>query len=121
MRHAIAGEAGRAHGGDQRLKRLVDDRPLDLLIEQKLDGGERLVVPHAAREHEGCHVERVARAFAKDESDLAGVDVALSSARERLRGWALVGTGLTQHNLPADCSNDRADECFKGRHFDWGL
>ena len=33
-------------------------------------------------------------------------------------------TGLTPHNLPADCSNDRADECstwtklFKGRHFD---
>ena len=24
---------------------------------------------------------------------------------------ALVRTGLTQHNLPADCSNDRADEC----------
>jgi hypothetical protein len=26
-------------------------------------------------------------------------------------GWALVRTGLTPHNLPADCSNDRADEC----------
>src|SRR5580693_2741130 len=25
---------------------------------------------------------------------------------------ALVRTGLTQHNLPADCSNDRADEGF---------
>jgi hypothetical protein len=24
---------------------------------------------------------------------------------------ALVRTGLTPHNLPADCSNDRADEC----------
>src|SRR5580700_3611275 len=24
---------------------------------------------------------------------------------------ALVRTELTQHNLPADCSNDRADEC----------
>jgi PEP-CTERM motif len=24
---------------------------------------------------------------------------------------ALVRTGLTQHNLPADCSNDRGDEC----------
>src|ERR1700729_3932210 len=24
---------------------------------------------------------------------------------------ALVRTGLTQHNLPADCSNDRADDC----------
>ena len=24
---------------------------------------------------------------------------------------ALVRTGLTRHNLPADCSNDRADEC----------
>jgi hypothetical protein len=24
---------------------------------------------------------------------------------------ALVRTGLTPHNVPADCSNDRADEC----------
>ena len=28
-----------------------------------------------------------------------------------LTAAALVRTGLTQHNLPADCSNDRADEC----------
>ena len=28
-----------------------------------------------------------------------------------LKKAALVRTGLTQHNLPADCSNDRADEC----------
>ena len=41
----IMGEAGRAHGGDQRLKRLVDERPLVLLIEQKRDGGERLSSP----------------------------------------------------------------------------
>ena len=30
---------------------------------------------------------------------------------EYLRPEALVRTGLTPHNLPADCSNDRADEC----------
>ena len=30
----IMGEAGRAHGGDQRLERLVDERPLVLLVEQ---------------------------------------------------------------------------------------
>ena len=29
----------------------------------------------------------------------------------RVFSGALVRTGLTQHNLPADCSNDRADEC----------
>ena len=29
----------------------------------------------------------------------------------RVLDEALVRTGLTRHNLPADCSNDRADEC----------
>jgi hypothetical protein len=28
-----------------------------------------------------------------------------------LASGALVRTGLTPHNLPADCSNERADEC----------
>ena len=37
-------------------------------------------------------------------------------AEEKTKGGiiipeALVRTGLTPHNLPADCSNDRADEC----------
>src|ERR1700722_12048417 len=73
----IVGEASRAHGGDQRLERLVDERPLVLLTEQKLDGGERLVVADAARKQESCNVERVARKFTEDESDLAGVDVVL--------------------------------------------
>ena len=37
-------------------------------------------------------------------------DAVLRARYEALRE-ALVRTGLTQHNLPADCSNDRADEC----------
>ena len=73
----IVGEAGWTHGGDQRLERLVDERPLVLLGEQKLDRGERLVVADAARQHESRDVERVAREFAKDVPDLAGVDVVL--------------------------------------------
>src|SRR6202046_4531196 len=80
----IVGEAGRAHGGDQRLERLVDERPLVLLTEQKLDGGESLVVADAARKQESCNVERVARKFTKDESDLAGVDVILLEVRKDL-------------------------------------
>jgi hypothetical protein len=31
--------------------------------------------------------------------------------RRHVFALALVRTGLTQHNLPADCSNDRGDEC----------
>src|ERR1700691_5817712 len=73
----IVGEAGRTHGGDPRLERLVDEGPLVLLTEQKLDGGERLVVADAAGEQESRNIERVARKFTKDESDLAGVDVIL--------------------------------------------
>jgi antirestriction protein ArdC len=34
-----------------------------------------------------------------------------SKAGAQVRKGALVRTGLTPHNLPADCSNDRADEC----------
>ena len=38
-------------------------------------------------------------------------DVALCSMGIYVFETALVRTGLTPHNLPADCSNDRADEC----------
>jgi hypothetical protein len=51
---------------------------------QQFDGGERLVVADAAREQESRNVERVARKFTKDESDLAGVDVVLLQLREYL-------------------------------------
>jgi len=42
-------------------------------------------------------------------SDTSDVEAALDAAHAAKE--ALVRTGLTPHNLPADCSNDRADEC----------
>ena len=80
----IVGEAGRAHGGDQRLERLVDERPFVLGAEQELDRRERLVVADAARQHEGRDVERIAREFAEDVFDLAGVDIVLLQFGEDL-------------------------------------
>ncbi len=46
--------------------------------------GEGLVVADAARQHEGRDVERIARELAKDEADLAGVDVFLFQLRKDL-------------------------------------
>ena len=78
------GHAGRAHGGDQRLERLVDEGPLVLLGEQEFVGGEGLVVAEAAGEHEAGDIERVAGEFAEDEAHLAGVDIFLLQLREGL-------------------------------------
>ena len=41
---------------------------------------------------------------------IARLDLFATLEAKQLEG-ALVRTGLTPHNLPADCSNDRADEC----------
>ena len=47
-----------------------------------------------------------------------GPPVAMPAAEDPVGGAeeirkALVRTGLTPHNVPADCSNDRADECSR--------
>ena len=77
LHRLVMAEAGRAHRRDQRLERLVDERPFVLLAEQQFDGGVSLVVAKAAGEQEGRDIERVAREFAENESNLAGVDVVL--------------------------------------------
>ena len=42
---------------------------------------------------------------------LVGPSQVAARAVEMVIARALARTGLTPHNLPADCSNDRADEC----------
>jgi hypothetical protein len=48
---------------------------------------------------------------AQPRAAFGGVRVDVASLRAEVGDPALVRTGLTPHNLPADCSNDRADEC----------
>ena len=50
------------------------------------------------------HISAVERVGMRDLNE--GQKIAYEVVAE-----ALVRTGLTPHNLPADCSNDRADEC----------
>ena len=78
------GHAARAHRGDQRIDRLVDEGPFVLLGEQELVGGEGLVVAEAAGQHEGRDVDRIARELTEDEAHLAGVDVVLLQLRKGL-------------------------------------
>ena len=46
-----------------------------------------------------------------DGVDLTGKTMIVTGGASGIGIEALVRTGLTPHNLPADCSNDRADEC----------
>src|SRR5208282_4693518 len=60
---------------EQRLDRLVDERPAVLLGEQTVDHGVALVRAGATREHEAGGRQRIERKFAQDELRFARVDV----------------------------------------------
>jgi antirestriction protein ArdC len=65
----------------------------------------RLTSPHEMREYVGGRPEDGTENF------LDKTENKIEANTPHLGKRALVRTGLTPHNLPADCSNDRADEC----------
>jgi hypothetical protein len=77
-----------------------------------------LVEQYLSRHHDPLTGERIAQAMRVRYRYLKAQNLPpraiMSSLYEMVTGVgsvALVRTGLTPHNLPADCSNDRADEC----------
>ena len=68
-------------GDRHELRDRLLDRPLGLLLKQRLDQRIEFVLVGAARQHRGAGGQRIEREFAEDEAHLAGVDVALLQFR----------------------------------------
>src|SRR5690349_12919920 len=79
---ALVGEAPGLLG--DRLEGLdrLPHRPRVLLLKQRLDHGEILVLAGTARQHEGASRDRIEGKLAEDESHLAGINVALLQLRK---------------------------------------
>jgi transposase len=83
---------------------LMHHRVREMLVAQ------RTQVLNAVRGHL-AEIGVIATQGPKNARDLAKLIATDEDTLPYLVRAALVRTGLTQHNLPADCSNDRADEC----------
>src|SRR5581483_2161380 len=72
---ALLAEADLPRKRQQRLTRVLHERPVLLLGEQRLNDGEILILRRTAREREGPRRDRIEREVAQDQAHLTGVDV----------------------------------------------
>ena len=71
---AFLGEADLLRQAEERGLRVIDERPLSLLLEEEVDDRGNTLRRSAMGEHDRRGCDRIEREFAEDVIDLAGVD-----------------------------------------------